>query len=118
MIILVLWAASALVGLAIGIRFFRVLAVALALPLIAFFSAAVLRFHGFELVPLLLISVGSLTALQAFYLLGASVRYLTDDERAPRDQQRSTRPESTASNAVSFQRIERPRPRSDAPGSS
>ena len=82
MIILILWIASASVGLAVGVVFFRALAIVLASSVVAFLSAAVLLYHGFGLVNVGLISLGSLTALQSFYLLGASMRYLTmRDER-------------------------------------
>jgi hypothetical protein len=82
MIILILWVASASVGLTIGVVFFRVLVIVLASPVVAFLSAAVLLYHGFGLVNVGLISLGSLAALQSFYLLGASMRYLTmHDER-------------------------------------
>jgi hypothetical protein len=82
MIILILWVASASVGLTIGVVFFRVLVIVLASPVVAFLSAAVLLYHGFGLVNVGLISLGSLAALQSFYLLGASMRYLTmRDER-------------------------------------
>jgi hypothetical protein len=75
MIILYLWAASAWVGLAVGFIFFRVLAIVLASPLVALLSAALLYHYGFGLVRALSISMGSLAALQGFYLLGAAMRH-------------------------------------------
>ena len=78
MVIFILWA-SASVGLATGLVFFRALVIVPASPLIALLSAALLLYHGFGLVPVVLISAGSLTTLQSFYLLGASMRYLTMD---------------------------------------
>jgi|SRR4051794_27757046 hypothetical protein len=82
MIILILWVASASVGLAIGVVFLRALVIVVASPFVAFLSATVLLYRGFGLVNVGLISVGSLAALQSFYLLGLSMRYLTmHDER-------------------------------------
>ncbi len=75
MIILYLWAASAWVGLAVGFIFFRALAIVLASPLVALLSAALLYHYGFGLVRALSISMGSLAALQGFYLLGAAMRH-------------------------------------------
>jgi hypothetical protein len=72
MIFLCLWAASAWVGLAVGFVFFRVLAIALASPFVALLSAALLYHYGFGLVRVASISMGSLAALQSFYLLGCS----------------------------------------------
>jgi hypothetical protein len=77
MIILILWIASASVGLTIGAMSFRALVIVLGSPVVAFLSVAVLLNHGLGLVDVGLISVGSLAALQSFYLLGASIRYLT-----------------------------------------
>jgi hypothetical protein len=77
MIILYLWAASAWVGLAVGFLFFRVLAIVLTSPLVAFLSAALLHHYGFGLIRVVSISMGSLVALQSFYLLGAAMRYAT-----------------------------------------
>jgi hypothetical protein len=75
MIILYLWAASAWVGLAVGFIFFRMLAIVLTSPLVALLSAALLHYYGFGLVGVVSISMGSLAALQGFYLLGAAMRY-------------------------------------------
>jgi hypothetical protein len=78
MIILYLWAASAWAGLAVGFMFFRVLAIVLTSPLVALFSAILLYHYGFGLVGVVSISMGSLAALQSFYLLGAAMmRYAT-----------------------------------------
>jgi hypothetical protein len=78
MIILYLWAASAWAGLAVGLMFFRVLAIVLTSPLVALFSAILLYHYGFGLVGVVSISMGSLAALQSFYLLGAAMmRYAT-----------------------------------------
>ena len=79
-IVFILWGASALAGLAIGFAFVRALAIVLASPLVAFLSAAVLFHHGFGPVQSVLISIGSLTALQGFYLAGAAISYLMSDE--------------------------------------
>jgi len=79
-IVFILWGASALAGLAIGLAFVRVLAIVLASPLVAFLSAAVLFHHGFGLLQSVLISIGSLTALQGFYLAGAAISYLMSNE--------------------------------------
>jgi hypothetical protein len=76
MIIVILWAASASVGLTIGAVFFRALAIVLASLVVAFLSAAALLYHGFGLVNVGLISLVSLAALQSSYMLGASIRYL------------------------------------------
>jgi hypothetical protein len=84
MIILVLLLASASVGLAIGVVFFHVLAIVLASPLVALLSAAVLLHYGFGLGGVALITAGSLTALQSFYLLGAAMRHLTNDDEVDR----------------------------------
>jgi hypothetical protein len=86
MIIVILWIASASVGLAIGVVFFRALAIVLASSVVAFLSAAVLLYHGFGLVNVGLISLGSLAALQSFYVLGASIRYLTTCEERVRPE--------------------------------
>jgi hypothetical protein len=94
MIVLVLWVASASVGLTIGVVFFRMLAIVLASPVVAFFSAAVLLYHGFGLVNVGLISLGSLAALQSFYLLGASLRYLTMHDERVRPQIKFRAPNS------------------------
>jgi hypothetical protein len=79
-IIFFLLCASALAGLAIGLVFFRAEAIMLASPFVALLAAALLHHHGFGLVRDALILVGSLTALQSSYLLGAGMRYLTMDE--------------------------------------
>ena len=79
MIVFFLWIASALAGLTIGLALLRVMAILLASSVLALFSAALLRYFNFGLICSLLISIGSLTALQAFYLMGAAVRYLTRD---------------------------------------
>jgi hypothetical protein len=84
--IFILLCASALAGLAIGLVFFRAEAIMLASPFVALLAAALLHHHGFGLVRDALILVGSLTALQGSYLLGACMRYLTmDDGRDRRD---------------------------------
>jgi hypothetical protein len=70
MTILILGVASASVGLAIGVVFFHAVAIVLASPIVAFLSVALLLHDGFGLVHGMLISVGSLTALQSFYLVG------------------------------------------------
>jgi hypothetical protein len=80
MTILILEVASASVGLAIGVVFFHAAAIALASPLVAFLSVALLLHDGFGLVHGMLISVGSLTALQSFYLVGAATRYPTRND--------------------------------------
>jgi hypothetical protein len=77
MIILYLWAACAWAGFAVGFVFFRVLAIVLTSPLVAFLSAVLLYHYGFGLVGVVSISTGSLAALQSFYLLGAAMRYAT-----------------------------------------
>ncbi len=79
-IIFVLFCASASAGLAIGLVFFRADATLLASPLIALFSAAMLRNHGFGLAQNMLILVGSLTTLQSFYLVGAILKYPATDD--------------------------------------
>jgi hypothetical protein len=83
MIIFVLWVASALAGLALGLQFFRVLVIVLASPCVAFLSVAVLLYHGFGLVPVVLVPIGSLTALQCFYFLGAIIWHLTTVTASP-----------------------------------
>jgi hypothetical protein len=80
MIVFILWGASALAGLAIGFVFIRALAIILASPLVAFLSVALLFHHGFGLVHGVLISIGSLTALQGFHLVGVAIRYLMSNE--------------------------------------
>jgi hypothetical protein len=77
MIVLFLWIASALAGLTIGLALLRVMAILLASSALALFSATLLRYFNFGLIGSLLIPVGSLAALQGFYLMGAAVRYLT-----------------------------------------
>jgi hypothetical protein len=79
-IVFILWGASALAGLVIGLAFIRVLAIVLASPLVAFLSVAILFHHGFGLVHGVLISIGSLTALQSFYLAGTAIGYLMSNE--------------------------------------
>ena len=74
-IILYMWAASAWVGLAVGFVYFRMLAIVLTSPVVAFLSAAFLHQSGVELVRVVSISMGCLAALQSFYLLGAAMRY-------------------------------------------
>jgi hypothetical protein len=71
MIIVVLWSASASLGLAIGIFFVRAVAIVLASLCVALLSVAVLLDHGFGLMKSGLLSLGSLTALQGSYLVGA-----------------------------------------------
>jgi hypothetical protein len=80
-IIFILWVASALAGLALNLVFFGVLAIVLASLLVAFLSVALLLHHGFGLASGVLISIGSLTALQSFYFVGAAMRYLTRERR-------------------------------------
>jgi hypothetical protein len=79
-IVFILWGASALAGLVIGLAFIRVLAIVLASPLVAFLSVALLFHYGFELVHGVLISIGSLTALQGFYLAGTAISYLMSNK--------------------------------------
>jgi hypothetical protein len=79
-IIFILLCASASAGLAIGLVLFRAEAILLASPLVALLTAALLRDQGFGLVRDALILVGSLTALQGSYLVGACMRYLTMDD--------------------------------------
>ena len=79
-IISILLCASASAGLAIGLVFFRAEAIVLASPLVALFSAALLRYHDYGLLRDLLILVGSLTAFQGSYLVGAFMRYLTIED--------------------------------------
>jgi hypothetical protein len=76
MIVLILWIASASVGVTIGVVFFRLPVLALASQIVAFLSAAALFRHGFGLFNAGLISVGSLVAVQGFYLLGVAMRYM------------------------------------------
>lgn len=77
--IFVLLCANALAGLAIGLVLFRAEAIMLASPLVALLSAAFLYHQEFGLAYDALILVGSLTALQGSYLLGACIRYWTMD---------------------------------------
>ena len=81
MIIIILWAASGLAGLATGLASFRVLAIILASPIVASFSAVLLHYHGFGLVSGLVILVATMTVLQGFYLVGVSIKYLTADDQ-------------------------------------
>jgi hypothetical protein len=78
--IFILLCANALAGLAIGLVFFRAEAIMLASPLVALLSAAFLYHQGFGLAYDALILVGSLTALQSSYLVGACMRYWTMDD--------------------------------------
>jgi hypothetical protein len=71
MIVVILWSASASLGLAIGIFFLRAVTIVLASLCVALLSVAVLLDHGFGLMRSGLISFGSLTALQGSYLVGA-----------------------------------------------
>jgi hypothetical protein len=80
-IIFSLWVASALAGLALDLVFFGVLAIVLVSPLVALTSVALLVDHGFGPVSGVLVSIGSLTALQSFYFAGAAMRYLTRESR-------------------------------------
>jgi hypothetical protein len=100
MIILILWVANALFGLAIGIASFRVLVIALASPLVAFFSVALLCVHDFGLLHVVLVPIGSLVAVQSFYFLGISIRHLTTAEAdgdRNQDGERSTHPRKATS---------------------
>lgn len=81
MIIIILWAASGLAGLATGLASFRVLAIILASPIVASFSAALLHYHGFGLASGVVILVATMTVLQGFYLVGVSIKYLTADDQ-------------------------------------
>jgi hypothetical protein len=73
-IILFLFSASASLGLAIGVFVVRALAIMLVSPCVALLSAAIFFQHGFGLAMSLLISIGSLTALQSCYFLGVWIR--------------------------------------------
>jgi hypothetical protein len=95
MIIVILLSASASLGLAIGIFFLRAVAIVLASLCVALLSVAVLLDHGFGLMRGGLISLGSLTALQGSYLVGAWLRLsygspLADILRAARRAERNT----------------------------
>ncbi len=79
--VFMLFCTSALAGLATGFLLFKARAIILASFLVALLTAAFLFHHGFGLVRDVLTMVGSLTALQSFYLAGAAVRYLTMDEQ-------------------------------------
>jgi hypothetical protein len=79
-IISILFCASASAGLAIGLVFFRAEAIVLASPLVALFSALLLRYQDFGLLRDVLIVVGSLTAFQGSYLVGALMKYLSMDD--------------------------------------
>jgi hypothetical protein len=73
-IIFLLLSASASIGLAIGLFLLPGLAILLASPCVALLSALVLLSHDFGLAMTGLISIGSLTALQSFYLVGVWIR--------------------------------------------
>jgi len=74
MIVVILLSASASLGLAIGLFFLRAVAIVLASLCVALLSVAALLDHGFGLMRSGLISLGSLTALQGSYLVGAWLR--------------------------------------------
>jgi hypothetical protein len=79
-IIFVLLCASASAGLAIGLVFFRAIAIVLASPFVAFVSAALLLYFDFGLVRGAMILAGSLATLQSLYFVGAFMRYLAMDD--------------------------------------
>jgi hypothetical protein len=98
-IIPILLCASASAGLSIGLVLFRAEAIMLASPLVALFAALLLRHQNFGLLRDVLIVVGSLTALQGSYLVGAFMRYLAMAE-ASGDRTASGAPASTQSATI------------------
>ncbi len=84
MIVVLIIAGSALLGLMIGLVF-RIRAIALLAPFIALFAAVVLHAHHYGFVDGVMVIVGCLVASQAAYIAGAFLTSRSSNETSVHD---------------------------------